>query len=318
MKTSLLIKGIFVFALATLLYGCTEDRPPLKDITVDRQSVSMIIGNREAITALPVPTNASNQAFEWSSSNPEIVTVSRFGIIEAVEEGSATITVREGNIQKTIPVTVIDPIQVPAEVGAWGFDDAANLTKATTGQDLVAVGTGFTSIAGPNATNGAVTVARYSYFEVDHGIPLVPIALVPGLEGVTEYTLLFHIRAPVLGRWYTFYKTGPQSVGDGEIFINTNGQIGVGATGYSTARITANVWHKVVISVNLGSWIRFYLDGELIHTSNPINDRFVLRDVFLLFADNDGEDADIDVAEVVLWDEALDNDQVRKVQRTRP
>ena len=317
MKTSFLKKGILVLTVACILAGCSEDRPQLKDITVDKTSVSILLGYKEQITALPVPSNAENQTFEWSSENPAIVTVSRFGVIEAVDEGTTNVIVKVGSIQKTIPITVVDPIVVPAEKGLWQFNDPTDLLKATIGQDLAAVGEGFTPITGPSATNRAVTVALGSYFEVTHGIPLVPIDLVPGLMGVTQYTLLFHVRAPVLGRWYTFYKTGPQNVGDGEVFINTNGQIGLGATGYSDTRMSANVWHRVMITVNLGTSIRYYLDGELIRTSNPMDPRFILRDVFLFFADNDGDDADIDVAELAIWDVALDNDQVRKVQRTR-
>ena len=313
MKRSFL-KGIFVLSILWFHSGCSDDRPALKDITVDKTSVSILLGYKEQITALPVPLNAESQTFEWISENPAIVKVSRFGVIEAVEEGTVNVIVKIGSIQKTIPVTVIDPIVIPDPIGSWLFDDPANLTKATIGNDLVTVGEGFVSVEGPSLTNRAARVPLGSHFIATHGINPVEV---PGLgRAVIQYTLLFHIKAPDVNQWRSFYQTDVNNVGDAEVFINTSGQIGVGATGYSTERITANTWHRVIVTVNLGvTGVRYYLDGQEIRTSTTTDARFSMQDIVLIFADNDGDDAELDAAEVTMWDVALDIDQVKKLQR---
>jgi hypothetical protein len=80
----------------------------------------------------------------------------------------------------------------------------------------------------------------------------------------------------------------------------------------------------VVVSAKLGEFFRIYLNGEFVggFTSSSgiaqIDNRGSLNLAGVcLFADDNGEDADIDVAEVTLWDKALNEKLVRELGRVQ-
>jgi hypothetical protein len=244
------------------------------------------------------------------------------------------ITIQTNSGTATLPFTVIlpAPIVVPDRVASWLFDDPSNLLKASVGQDLKTgwrenasvthipspnVMTGFTPISGPDNDNKALTVDKSYFLVANHGIS-------PNGGGtkVNEYTLMIDFRAPVLGTWYTFMQTNPADDSDGDIFINKTGGIGRGVTGYSNSgMVIANTWQRLVVSVKLGSkgWIKYYIDGSLVlnitdMTNFQIDDNsYSLGPQLLLFADNDGDDANIDVAGVAMWNVALNESQVEKI-----
>ena len=212
--------------------------------------------------------------------------------------------------------TQVEVITLPEKKGSWLFDDPADLTKATTGANLIAVGTGIASVGGPNASNRAVRIPLGSYFIADHGI--LPTA---GMSGVSEYTFMFDIKLPNIGDGYrALFNTTKDNSDDADTYINNSGQIGLGSItgGYSNTALTANQWHRVVITVHLGSsGVNYYLNGDLILSSNTENSRFILDEIVLLFADCDGSDWELDVAEVAIWDIVLDAQQVKKLGRIK-
>ncbi|SEA52478.1 Ig-like domain (group 2) [Porphyromonadaceae bacterium KH3R12] len=317
MKIYDLVKGTWILVFACYLMSCDDKIVEMKDILVDPSLISINLGLRTQITAIPIPIDASDQEFEWISENSDIATVTRFGIVEAVAEGSTNIIVKKGTLQKTIPITVTDPVVIPPQKSSWLFEDPSNIGKAEIGQDLILIGEGFASIDGPKSGNKAVRIAKSSHFEASHGI--VPNG---GGTKVNEYTMLIDFKVPELGKWYSFYQTDLTNNSDAEVFINPGGSIGVGATGYSGSVIEPNKWSRLVISAKLGVWFRYYLDGELIHQTPDLNaivvdDRFALLEKVILIGDNDGDDADIDIAEVGFWSEALDELQIKKLERQR-
>ncbi len=201
--------------------------------------------------------------------------------------------------------------QAPARKGWWKFDDATNLLKAEPGfgSDLELVGS-HQAIAGPVAGNGAVKIGIGSHYKMMHGI-----AANGGGSYVNEFSVQIDFRVASIGSWYTFFQTDPTNSSDGDCFINTSGKIGVGATGYSAYAISANEWYRLVISVNNGTHYRYYLDGQLLSdaTAQDIDGRFALDSVLLLFGDNDGDDGEIDVAEVAIWDIPLTTYQIQSL-----
>jgi hypothetical protein len=325
MKAKYFIKSFCIIAVSILWTAC-EKEESMTGITVDKESLSLLLGNNGQITVNPIPAgiDVDTRTYEWSSDNEAIATVTRFGVVHTVEEGTCNITVKQGSYSKTVAVTVVDPIVIPQKKAHWKFEDAANLTAATIGKNLeFAKGSGatwecpttdlagFEAIAGPKSDNKAVRVKKGYSFRVTH-----ELSAPAGYPVVPEYTLMFDFKIPETGKWYTFFQTDPTNVGDGEVFINTGGHIGVGATGYS-GDVTANVWHRVVVSGKYGEWYNYYLDGESILKASTTDERFGLHLAYLLlFADNDGDDADIDIAEVALWAEPLDDTQVKKLERT--
>ncbi|MDR1516728.1 MAG: phosphodiester glycosidase family protein [Dysgonamonadaceae bacterium] len=85
---------------------------PLTDITVSPESLTLNVGKEKLITATKVPANATGITFTWKSSNTAVASVSASGNVVAKSAGTANITVKAGEIEKTIPVTVIKPFSV--------------------------------------------------------------------------------------------------------------------------------------------------------------------------------------------------------------
>jgi hypothetical protein len=200
---------------------------------------------------------------------------------------------------------------LPPPAGAWDFDNPQQLLHATIGPDLFLVGS-HEAVSGPRAGDGAVRIGVGSYYVCDHGIPpSAPNAL------VNRFSLLLDIRIPAVGPWYCLFQTDPDNANDGDCFIhNSSGTLGVGATGYSTTPIAAATWQRVIIAADhiAGSY-RIYLDGQRTLNGNPqpVDGRFALQPSLLLFADEDGEDAVLDVARVALYDVCLSDAQAAEL-----
>ncbi len=190
--------------------------------------------------------------------------------------------------------------QVPTRTGWWKFDDKADILKADLGKSLTSQGT-YNIIDGPKTNDNAIKIGVGSYLKMEHGI-----APSSGLF-VNEYTLSIDFRIPQLGKWYSFFQTSPTNANDGDCFINTAGNIGVAATGYSSYVVKTNEWYRLVISVKNGTFYRYYLDGQLLQeaTVQSLDGRFALDKMLLLFADEDGEDSEIDCSEISIWNSAL-------------
>lgn len=82
---------------------------PVTGVSLNKSSTSLTVGKTEILTATVTPTNATNKAVTWSSNNTTVATVDN-GTIRANAKGSATITVRtsDGNKTATCAVTVTD------------------------------------------------------------------------------------------------------------------------------------------------------------------------------------------------------------------
>ncbi|MDR1582893.1 MAG: LamG domain-containing protein, partial [Prevotellaceae bacterium] len=191
----------------------------------------------------------------------------------------------------------------PEPVGVWTFSDPNDPTKAEIGQPLESVGGGFTP------ASGYLTVAKGSYGKALHGI-----AANGGGSRVNEYTLLIDFRIPSTGQWYALFQTNLNNDGDASCFIHpSNRNIGVGSTGYYGS-VDAGVWYRFIVAAKLGTSYNYYLDGTRLNSKTDAgidNNSFSLSpDGVLLFADNDGEDSDIDVSTVKIWNRQLTDEQV--------
>ena len=76
-------------------------------VTLNHNTLSIVAGSTSQLTATIAPSNATNKAIIWSTSNSEVATVNN-GLITAVATGSATITVTttDGSYTDTCTVTV--------------------------------------------------------------------------------------------------------------------------------------------------------------------------------------------------------------------
>ncbi|MEO8516789.1 MAG: FN3 domain-containing metallophosphoesterase family protein, partial [Flavobacterium sp.] len=184
--------------------------------------------------------------------------------------------------------------------GYWNFDNSANLVQAQVGTNLTAQGT-FTQIAGPTASNFAVRKTVGNYFKCTHGVPNY------GQTYPNKYSVMIDFKVPSIGQYYAFMQTNQGNANDGDLFINPAGKIGVTALNYSNSTVLPNEWYRLVITADVGNEIKMYIDGQLWNPGlpNALNGRYALDPLLLLLADDNGEDNQMDVASIGVFNRNL-------------
>jgi len=83
-------------------------------VTLNKSSITLLKGNKSKLSFTIKPSNATNTAVTWSSSNTKVAKVDTNGNVTAIGKGTATITVKtkDGYKTATCKVTVNDPIKV--------------------------------------------------------------------------------------------------------------------------------------------------------------------------------------------------------------
>ena len=107
------------FALFTILlsislittYSCKKEKVKSVSVTgvgLNKTSTTLIEGETETLVATVMPENATDKSVVWESSNESAAAVSQEGLVTAVGEGKATITVKtnDGGFSASCEVTV--------------------------------------------------------------------------------------------------------------------------------------------------------------------------------------------------------------------
>ncbi len=86
-------------------------------VSIEPTTLSIEAGDSYTLTATVMPSNATNKAVNWSSSNPAIVRVEN-GVITAMAQGSSQISVTtvDGNYTASITVTVTPGGVLPSQI----------------------------------------------------------------------------------------------------------------------------------------------------------------------------------------------------------
>ena len=86
---------------------------PVMQITLNKQSLNLIVSQTEVLTMTITPTTVVNKNVEWSSSDLSIASVNSTGTVTGVGNGTAIISVRshQGNLVATCIVTITTPVQ---------------------------------------------------------------------------------------------------------------------------------------------------------------------------------------------------------------
>ena len=88
---------------------------PVTGVTLNHATLSLITGGTEGLNAIVTPSNATNKTVAWKSSDENVATVDKDGIVTAVGPGTCTITATSNNGKTdTCTVTVTDPVAPPA------------------------------------------------------------------------------------------------------------------------------------------------------------------------------------------------------------
>lgn len=74
---------------------------PVTSVSLNKTNITIEEGKTTKLSATVLPKDATNKLVSWSSSNPNIVKVNKQGKVTAVSEGTATITVKTSDGNKT-------------------------------------------------------------------------------------------------------------------------------------------------------------------------------------------------------------------------
>ncbi len=94
-------------AFTDLLVEVPEPIVSVTGVSLNNHSLSLEVAGTSTLTAAVSPSNATNKTVTWTSSNTSVATVTN-GVVKAVAPGTATITVKtaDGNKTATCAVTV--------------------------------------------------------------------------------------------------------------------------------------------------------------------------------------------------------------------
>ena len=117
MKNNLFRQAILLVAavlLTTNFWSCSKEDVPepipptvaVTGVTLDKTSISLLVGDSETLTATVSPKDAANKKVTWKSSNAAIASVDANGKVTGVKAGEATITVTTQDGGKTATCTV--------------------------------------------------------------------------------------------------------------------------------------------------------------------------------------------------------------------
>ena len=79
-----------LFVASVIFTACDNDE--VTGVALNKSTLTLIVGENETLIATVTPDNA-NQSVLWISSDTGIVTVDNTGVVTAISEGTATITV---------------------------------------------------------------------------------------------------------------------------------------------------------------------------------------------------------------------------------
>ena len=106
--------ALFTILLSVSLiatYSCKKEKDKSVSVTevgLNKTSTTLIEGETETLVATVMPENATDKSVVWESGNESAATVSQEGLVTAVGEGKATITVitNDGGFSASCEVTV--------------------------------------------------------------------------------------------------------------------------------------------------------------------------------------------------------------------
>ena|GEM_PF-6383160 len=156
-------------------------------VALNKNSLTLIIGYTETLTAVVAPDFANDTSVSWHSDDEQIATVSQSGLVTAVSEGFANITVKTqvGDQTDVCVVEVIAPkpathIQIISDSTSLYAGETLNLSVTYTPHDTTHTGVVWsssnpqiasvsqegvvTAIGVPDGGNGTVTIfATYAH-----------------------------------------------------------------------------------------------------------------------------------------------------------
>lgn len=171
-KSLLCIVFAAVMCFSVVLFGCngTSETPPttvsVQSVTLDKQSATVAVGGTVTLTAAVSPDDATDKGVSWSSSAPEVATVSG-GVVTGVSAGQATITVKTDDGGKTAACKVtVNPNVTKLEAPVISLSGNAISWTAVShadGYDVYENGNKVTSVTTASYVITATEAGNYEY-----------------------------------------------------------------------------------------------------------------------------------------------------------
>ena len=106
--------ALFTILLSVSLiatYSCKKEKDKsvaVTEVRLDKTATTLFEGDTEELMATVMPENATDKSVVWESGNESVATVSQTGLVTALKDGSATITVitNDGGFRASCEVTV--------------------------------------------------------------------------------------------------------------------------------------------------------------------------------------------------------------------
>ncbi|RYQ45962.1 Ig-like domain-containing protein, partial [Bifidobacterium pseudolongum] len=130
---------------------------PVSSVAISGGNFELKAGASKRLSATVSPSNATDRAVSWKSSNTAVATVDASGNVKAVKSGTATITATAGGKSASVTVTVTKddvPVVVPVQ------SVAISGTGVSGGKATINVGAGLSlnaTVSPSNATDQNVT-----------------------------------------------------------------------------------------------------------------------------------------------------------------
>ncbi|MDR0332221.1 MAG: Ig-like domain-containing protein [Dysgonamonadaceae bacterium] len=118
MRNNLKLIILLIFVILAI-NGCDKNEQivQVESVTLDKTSLTMIVGDAVTLTVTALPINAENKNIEWYSTNSSVLSVDETGKIEALKTGKADIFVVAGNgVMAICTITVeLSPLPIVPE-----------------------------------------------------------------------------------------------------------------------------------------------------------------------------------------------------------
>ena len=110
----------------------------VESVTLNKQEMSLNVGESETLKATVKPDGASDQTVTWTSSKPAVATVDATGKVTAVAAGEATITAQAGDKSASCTVSVADVYAANEyKEGKWKNNELTFTKKSATNYEVV-------------------------------------------------------------------------------------------------------------------------------------------------------------------------------------
>ena len=254
----------------------------VESVTLNKQEMSLNVGESETLKATVKPDGASDQTVTWTSSKPAVATVDATGKVTAVAAGEATITTQAGDKSASCTVSVAD-VYAANEYNKGSWDGTKVIfTKKTADSEPTAVANSDANVtwsAGWYTVSGNVTITGNVTLGADTHLILqddATLTIIGRLNCTNNYNLYIYGQKKGDGKLNVTNNSGTAinsnkliDIHGGEVTAAATGSGNVGLfTGYLAVyggKLTATSGGENGIGFN--NTIDVY-GGEVVATSN--------------------------------------------------